>query len=122
MRNEESILTIDKCENKRWTNRSGELHRTDGPALEFSNGTKEWYQNGKLHRTDGPAIEYINGTKYWYQNGKRHRIGGPAIQWNNGNKSWYIKDFSFSNKEKYFNALTDKEKAIALFSEDFHNG
>ena len=32
-------------------------------------GTKHWYLNGKYHRTDGPAIEYTDGTKCWYLNG-----------------------------------------------------
>ena len=32
----------------------------------YSNGTKFWYQNDRLHRTDGPAIEYPNGSiEYW---------------------------------------------------------
>ena len=47
------------------------LHRTDGPAIEYSDGTKEWWLDGKLHRTDGPAIEYSGGIKSWYVNGKR---------------------------------------------------
>ena len=34
-----------------------------------SNGTKRWYLNNQLHRTDGPAVEYYNGYKYWYING-----------------------------------------------------
>ena len=34
-------------------------------------GDKYWYLNGYLHRKDGPAIEYFNGTKYWYLNGKQ---------------------------------------------------
>jgi hypothetical protein len=29
----------------------------------YYNGYKYWYLNGKLHRTDGPAIEYTNGRK-----------------------------------------------------------
>jgi len=33
-----------------------------------SNGTKRWYLNNQLHRTDGPAIEYYNGYKYWFLN------------------------------------------------------
>lgn len=33
------------------------------------NGIKYWYQNRKLHRIDGPAIEYPDGTKEWYING-----------------------------------------------------
>ena len=28
----------------------------------------EWYQNGQLHRLDGPAIECSNGDKEWYLN------------------------------------------------------
>ena len=27
-------------------------------------------KTGKLHREDGPVIEYINGYKYWYINDK----------------------------------------------------
>ena len=45
-------------------------HRTDGPAIEWAGGTKEWYIDDMLHRTDGPAIEYASGTKSWYINGE----------------------------------------------------
>jgi len=45
----------------------------DGPALERSNGYKEWYQNGKLHRLDGPAYEGSDGYKEWYIDGKYYR-------------------------------------------------
>ena len=32
--------------------------------------TRYWYNDeGQLHRLDGPAMEYADGTKYWYQNG-----------------------------------------------------
>jgi len=47
------------------------LHRVDGPACEYADGSKFWYINDKLHRIDGPAIEYADGTKYWYINGDR---------------------------------------------------
>ena len=54
-------------------------------------GTREFYNSdGQLHRTNGPAIEYANGTKYWYQNGACHRIDGPAIEWDSGGKAWFI--------------------------------
>jgi len=49
------------------------LHRVDGPAIEYPNGDKKWYQNGKLHREDGPAIKWANGDKEWWENGKRLR-------------------------------------------------
>jgi len=36
-----------------------------------SRGTKYWYNiNGQIHRTDGPAIEYSSGTELWYINGQ----------------------------------------------------
>jgi len=46
-----------------------DLHREDGPALEFSNGTNYWYQDGEAHRIDGPAVE-SKGDMYWYIEGE----------------------------------------------------
>jgi hypothetical protein len=69
----------------------GKLHREDGPAVEYSSGSTEWYFNGLLHREyDLPAIEYIEIIKKWYMHDKLHRIGGPAIERANGDKEWYI--------------------------------
>ena len=34
-------------------------------------GSKEWRLDGQLHRTDGPAIERARGTKAWYLNGEK---------------------------------------------------
>ena len=61
------------CENgdKTWRNSAGQYHRTDGPAIEYANGTKCWCINDQLHRTDGPAIEFASGTKKWYFKGKQ---------------------------------------------------
>jgi hypothetical protein len=36
---------------KEYRNEKGQLHRTDGPALCYSNNTKEWFTNGLRHRT-----------------------------------------------------------------------
>ena len=36
----------------------------------WGNGDKEWFVNGKLHRLDGPAVEFADGTKVWYIDGK----------------------------------------------------
>jgi hypothetical protein len=55
-----------------YLNEKGLLHREDGPAREYKNGTKAWRINGQLHRTDGPAIERKDGTKFWYLNDKRY--------------------------------------------------
>ena len=69
---------------------NGNLHREDGPALEYPHGTKKWYLNGKYHREDGPALEWSDGTKKWYLNGKYHREDGPALEYANGRKEWYL--------------------------------
>jgi hypothetical protein len=34
-----------------------------------ANGYKWWYLNGQLHRTDGPAVEWPSGNKSWCING-----------------------------------------------------
>ena len=44
----DSVMTIDKWGTKRWWNLKGQFHRTDGPAVDWINGGKEWYINGKL--------------------------------------------------------------------------
>ncbi len=54
---------------KEYRNESGQLHRLDGPAIEYTDGHKLWCINGKLHREDGPAVEWISDRKSWYLNG-----------------------------------------------------
>ena len=51
---------------KVWRNPAGQLHRLNGPAIEYHYGLKVWYLYGQLHRTDGPAIEYADGDKRWF--------------------------------------------------------
>ena len=65
----ESFKVVGKAY-KYWVNSNGDLHRLDGPAAEWANGTKEWFLNGVLHRVDGPAIEYLDGQKDWFINGE----------------------------------------------------
>lgn len=66
------------------------LHRTNGPAIEYDNGNKQWYQNGVLHRTDGPAVERVDGNTQWYYQGDLHRIDGPAAEYADGTKIWAL--------------------------------
>ena len=75
------------------------LHRLDGPATEWLDGTKEWYVDGKRHRLDSPAIEYADGTKHWLVDGKRHRLDGPAIEYADGTKNWFIDGKSIDTEE-----------------------
>lgn len=34
--------------------------------------TKRWLLNRLLHREDGPAVEYLDGTKEWWINNKQY--------------------------------------------------
>ena len=52
-----------------YRNMDGELHREDGPAIEYADGTKSWWLNDNRHREDGPAIEFSDGSKEWWMNG-----------------------------------------------------
>ena len=73
-------IEVGKDGRCRYYNIAGQLHRTDGPAVEWVNGEHRWYQSGLLHRDDGPAVEWADGSKSWWQNGQRHRTDGPAVE------------------------------------------
>lgn len=92
-----------------------QLHRLDGPAVEYADGTKSWYQNGELHRLDGPAIEYVDGTNIWYQNDNLHRLDGPAIEYANGVNEWHIDDVKFTEAQfkRKIASMNCKEMTIA---------
>ena len=63
-------------------------------------GTRRYYNNlGQLHRLDGPAVEYADGDKYWYQNDQFHRTNGPAIMLADGRKWWYLNDRPLTEAE-----------------------
>jgi len=145
MLDNEVTMRVDNFGNKFWRNKNGELHRLDGPAVEYSDGHKEWWLNGRrhreggpafevandrkewwlnglLHRLDGPAFEGADGEKWWYLNGVLHREGGPAIEQRaSGEKWWYLNGIRYETKESYFDALSYEGKRLCLISEDFLN-
>ena len=51
-----------------WYDGDGVFHRDGGPAFTNYN-CRRWYKHGKLHREDGPAMEYADGNKEWWENG-----------------------------------------------------
>jgi len=70
-------------------------------------GNKRYYKDRKMtirHRHDGPACEYSNGTKYWWVDGKQHRTDGPSYECPNGYKLWFVDGKVLTEME--FNALT----------------
>jgi hypothetical protein len=60
-----------------------------------------WYrdENDRLHRTDGPAVEYFDGSCSWYKHGKLHRTDGPAIDWVDGSKQWWVDSVRLTEEE-----------------------
>ena len=92
---------------------NGELHREDGPAIEYPNSMRCWYLNGKLHREDGPACEYANGMRCWYLNGKRHREDGPAIEYTSGAREWFLNGVQYTEKDFIKKTVTAKELTVA---------
>ncbi len=111
----------DREGNTYYYNKNGQFHRTDGAAIEWRNGDREWYINGKCHRIDGPAVEnsiskywYINdyfhredgpaiedkkGNKEWYRNGRRHREDGPAVKYKSGDEYYYLYGIIYSEED-----------------------
>jgi hypothetical protein len=90
---------VDRNGSKFWSNKEGQYHREDGPAIIAEDGDKWWYNKGLPHREDGPAIECSNGAKWWYVYGKRHRVDGPAVELSNGNKRWWLYDIEYTEEE-----------------------
>lgn len=98
-------------------NNTGQLHRKDGPAIIYPDGTNKWYLNGELHRVDGPAAEYPDGEKKWYLNGKLHRTDGPAAEYPDGTKMWYLNVVKLTEDE--FNKKNDTSNVSKTFDQDF---
>ena len=112
-----------------WMNSIGQYHReNDKPAIEYWNGTKEWYREGQRHReNDKPAIEWSDGTKMWYYKGQRHRDNDkPAVEYADGTKEWYYKgelhrdndkpaiEYADGTKEWYFNGSLKRSETHTL--------
>jgi hypothetical protein len=75
-----------------------------------TNGDKYWYLNDNLHREDGPAVEFADGDKFWYLNGEYHREDGPAVELANGSKFWYLNGKELFEKE----FLKETQKTIVV--------
>ena len=61
-------------------------------------GRWEWVQGESLHREGLPAIEWDDGSREWYRKGRLHRIDGPAVYYPMANpgqelyKEWWIEN------------------------------
>src|SRR5512138_2443134 len=89
---DEPTKSIEENGTIRWKLPNGKLHKLDGPAVIYPDGSEYWYKNGKLHKTDGPAATDPDGSEYWYENGKFHKTDGPAATGPDGFQAWCIND------------------------------
>lgn len=77
----------------------GVVHRLDGPAvIDPENNAKEWWCHGRRHRDPdkngitGPALEYGDGSLEWYRHGQLHRQDGPAQEYADGREEYWLDD------------------------------
>ena len=70
-------------------------------------GNKRYYHHsGQRHREDGPAVEWHDGSKFWFQNNSCHRVDGPAVTWTSGNMEWWIHGVQYTQQEYYLQIKT----------------
>lgn len=79
------------------------------PSLRiFQDGRQEWrLPNGKLHRLDGPAVTWPDGTQKWYRYGKRHRLDGPSSIMADGREFWFVDGLHFPNIKKILSSTAE---------------
>jgi hypothetical protein len=58
-----------------------------------------WYKHGKLHRENGPAIVWPDGSMMWYQNNLWHNTNGPAMIWFDGTKDYYLNGGQYTKEQ-----------------------
>jgi hypothetical protein len=75
-------------------------------------GNRRWFKDGQLHRVDGPAIEYINGARAWFQHDHLHRLNGPAVELANGQKNWYLNDVEYTEDQFRLMAFVNSQVAV----------
>ena len=69
------MMSSERIENSGiiyYYNENDQLHREDGPAVIYPDGTEMWYKNDQLHREDGPAAIFPDGEEYWCSDGEKY--------------------------------------------------
>jgi hypothetical protein len=92
------------------------MERTVKNGLVISpEGVETWVKDGKLHREDGPAIVWKDGSVEWWHKGERHREDGPAYIGSKGIKIYYLFRLVYS-KEEWWETISDESKMKAIFN------
>lgn len=64
-----------------------------------------------IHRTDGPAVIYSNGCQFYYVNGIKHNHKGPAIVWADGTFSYYLEGLCYD--KLYYQIMINKIRKLS---------
>jgi hypothetical protein len=106
-----------------WFNNKDEMiiHRNGGrPAVIYTNGTKEYWQDGKRHRNDNglPAVERHNKKKeWWFEGHKISKAFSKKISQRIRARKWRLYTLVFHPKTKWGKYIMkrDYEECIKLF-------
>lgn len=102
----------------RYTDINGCLHREDGPAITFEDGSEEWYIHGKLHREGGPATTQKYGLCEWWQHDRRHNASGPAMTWPDGSYEYWVYGERHREDGPAIKYVTEKKRWYAFAGTD----
>lgn len=66
-----SIRSIDESGSEIWhrVDHPNVIHRDDGPAITWDDGSRFWYYDGVNHNENGPSVIYANGQMHWHYHG-----------------------------------------------------
>jgi hypothetical protein len=72
------IKTVDQSGSTIWVLKDNPsiIHRDDGPAIIWDDGSEFWYSSGVNHREDGPSATYAGGTMHWHVFGTNYDFSG----------------------------------------------
>ena len=92
-------------------------------TVEVYNGKNFWFkENTKiLHRENGPAVEWPDGSKQWFKNGLEHRENGPAEEWATGVKNWWLDGRPITETEalKKINPIICIDKIVKIDDKEY---
>ena len=96
----DTIQMKDSAGGLRWTRADMSLHREGGPAVEFADGTWEWWIDGK--RLDPQPTKEAGVWTFRDIEGQRHRTDGPAVIWTDPNgdrrEEWWAEGLLLTEK------------------------
>lgn len=110
----QQVKYVDAYGSQVWL-KNGKLHRSDGPAIIYSDGIGIWYKNGLRHRDGGPAyFDPLTGDQIWYRDGEAHREDGPAVIQDGRIPRWFLNGIELEG--------VDTQKKFEQYMKNYREG